>query len=457
MRCKMKFIGLDIGTTTIGGVVLDTDSWAPIGSIVKKNTAWLNSGRMWEKTQDSQLILAIVTEILAELATKYPDIKGIGVTGQMHGIVYLDQRGNAVSPLYTWQDGRGNLIYQDGLTYAQALSGLTGYKMAAGYGLTTHFYNSINRLVPQEAVCLCTIGDYVAMRLAGGKRPVCDSSNAASLGLFDLKNTVFDYGAVYKAGLDPAIFPELTVDSLAIGATATGILVFPALGDNQASFIGAVREADKSLLLNIGTGSQASAFCNDFSETAGIELRPFPGGGYIYVGAPLCGGTSYALLESFFRAVLKMFSYDGPLDLYTIMNQIGNTAFTDNDPLTVSTKFNGIRGDPGGRGSVGNISLTNFTPANLIVGFLRGMAAELLEFYNLFPPAIKNRAAVLVGSGNGVRKNQLLRKILAREFKQDLKIPRHEEEASLGAALLAATGGGYFKDLKAAMRRVVKY
>jgi sedoheptulokinase len=454
----MKFVGLDIGTTTIGGVVLDTDCRAPIYSIVEKNTARLNSGPIWERSQEPQLIMAIVETILARFAGKYPDIKGIGVTGQMHGIVYFDQGGNAVSPLYAWQDGRGDLIYRDGLTYAEALSGLTGYKMATGYGLTTHYYNSINRLVPQEAVGLCTIGDYLAMRLAGRKQPVCDPSNAASLGLFDLKNVVFDRGAVAKAGLDPAFLPELTVAPQAIGTTATGISVFPAIGDNQASFIGAVRDVDKAVLLNIGTGSQVSAFCDDFMEISGIELRPFPGGGYIWVGAPLCGGKSYALLESFFREVLREFGRDDePRDLYQIMNQIGTSALQNSDSLKISTKFNGMRGDPGARGLIGNIGLTNFTPANLIAGFLRGMVAELLEFYNLFPAAIKKSADMLVGSGNGVRKNQLLRKILVREFAMDLKIPRHEEEASFGAALLAAVGDGYFKDLKTAMLQVIKY
>jgi sedoheptulokinase len=453
----MKYVGLDIGTTTIGGVVLDSDCQTPVGSIVKKNTAVLNSGQVWEKIQDPRLILASIAEILAGFKAKYPDIKGIGVTGQMHGIVYLDQRGEVVSPLYTWQDGRGDLVYQDGLTYAEYLSVLTGYQMASGYGLTTHFYNSRNQLVPQEAVCLCTIGDYVAMRLAGRKRPVCDPSNAASLGIFDLKNAVFARGALFKAGFDSAFLPELTVDVKAIGKTRGGISIFPAIGDNQASFIGAVRDIEKSFLLNIGTGSQVSAFSNEFVEIFGIELRPFPTGGYILVGAPLCGGKSYALLESFFRKVIRAFGSDGTRDLYNMMNQIGDTALNHSDPLIISTKFNGMRGDPGVRGLIGNISLTNFTPENLIAGFIKGMVAELTEFYNLFPQEIKEKADTLVGSGNGVRKNQLLQKILARGFKRELKVPRYGEEASLGAALLAATGDAYFKDLKAAMMQVVKY
>jgi sedoheptulokinase len=453
----MKFVGLDIGTTTIGGVVLDVDSQAVVGSVVKANSAALNTGRVWEKVQNPKIIFEIASGILNDFYAKYPDIKGIGITGQMHGVLYLDQWGNAVSPLYTWQDGRGDLPYQDGLTYAQYLSVRTRSQMATGYGLTTHFYNSLLKLLPKEADCLCTIGDYVAMKLANRNRPACDPTNAASLGLFNLKELVFDQAALAKTGIDPQILPQLTLSCEAIGETAMGSLVFPAIGDNQASFIGAVGERDASLLVNIGTGSQVSAFTDQFGAISGIESRPFPGGGYLLVGAPLCGGKSYALLERFFSKTLRLFAAEGPSDLYAVMNQIEANPSEATDSLKVSTKFNGTRSDPGGRGSISNISLANFLPENLIGGFLRGMVAEMVEFYNLFPPSISKKASVLVGSGNGVRKNQLLRKILVREFQREFKIPLYEEEASLGAALLAATGGGYFEDLKAAMGWVVKY
>ena len=75
---------------------------------------------------------------MRQLQQEHPDIGGIGVTGQMHGILYLDELGRAVSPLYTWQDQRGaeRLTQQ---TYAERLSELTGYTLSTGYGVVTHF------------------------------------------------------------------------------------------------------------------------------------------------------------------------------------------------------------------------------------------------------------------------------------------------------------------------------
>lgn len=63
----------------------------------------------WEKIQDAGAIVKKDEKLLDDLLDKYPQTERIGLTGQMHGIVYIDQTGTCVSPLYTWQDGRGSL------------------------------------------------------------------------------------------------------------------------------------------------------------------------------------------------------------------------------------------------------------------------------------------------------------------------------------------------------------
>ena len=57
----------------------------------------------------------------------------------MHGMLYVDIDGNAVSPLYTWQDGCGNRVLEEGKSSAQILKEKAGAS-ASGYGLATHFY-----------------------------------------------------------------------------------------------------------------------------------------------------------------------------------------------------------------------------------------------------------------------------------------------------------------------------
>ena len=156
----MKAIGIDLGTTGIGGILLDVENGSVLKSVTRNSNAFIKSEYSWEKIQDVDKIISIAKEILDSLISN--DVCVIGVTGQMHGIVYYDKSGKAVSSLYTWQDGRGDLEY-NGTTYAKALESYSGY------GCVTDFYNKVNGLVPINAVGYCTIADYFV--IAGGSNP----------------------------------------------------------------------------------------------------------------------------------------------------------------------------------------------------------------------------------------------------------------------------------------------
>lgn len=164
----MKSLGIDIGTTTISAAVLEDGCF--ITSETCKNNSFLAPTLPGERIQDAQLILDTALHTADMLFARYPDIERIGVTGQMHGILYLDAEGNAVSPLYTWQDARGDAPCEkstDGQSWTAYLNSETGLSAATGYGLVTHAYNLAHGLVPTGAVTLCTIGDYIAMKLCG--------------------------------------------------------------------------------------------------------------------------------------------------------------------------------------------------------------------------------------------------------------------------------------------------
>ena len=78
--------------------------------------------------------------------------------------------------------------------------------------------------------------------------------------------------------------------------------VMGSIGDNQASLFGSVRDLKDTVLLNVGTGSQVSLVTERFIECSGsVELRPCTENSYILVGASLCGGRAYAMLEQFYR------------------------------------------------------------------------------------------------------------------------------------------------------------
>jgi sedoheptulokinase len=451
----MKLAGLDIGTTTLCGLLLDSDTGEILSVVTEPNSFAVRGAGEWESLQDPDAIYGAVGRILQRLAAPHGRIGAIGVAGQMHGIVYVDGRGKALSPLYTWQDGRGNRARPDGTTYAAALSGLLGRPVATGMGAVTHFYNAANGLVPADAVSMCTIADYTAMKLGRGTRPLMDATNAASLACFDLRDLRFRLDVIERAGMKPDIFPPVAADYPAVGETNEGASVFPALGDNQASFLGSVAEVPGSILVNVGTAGQISVYLDACVEISGIDTRPFPGGGYIAVGASLCGGKAYSIVHDFFEQAVRLFTGGASGASWEIMNAVGPTAGGE-DRLHVDARFAGTRAAPRSRGAIHGIGSRNLTPENLIAGVREGIAEELLGYLADLPADVRGSRKTLVGSGNGIRLNPELRKVFETRLGMEMKVPAHREETSCGAALLAGIAAGALPDLAAA-GKLIRY
>lgn len=422
------YLGIDIGTTSICAVVLNREGKAVC--TVTENNTFGQSLACGERTQDAEKIALLCCEIYRKLSEKY-DIESIGVSGQMHGILYVDKNGQAVSPLYSWQDERGNMAYSNS-TYVQTLSCRSGYKLATGFGTVSVFYDAINGKIPKQAVSVCTIGDYVAMKLSHRTKPLLHETNAASIGLYDVQKHKWDCEAIKKAGLPLELFPEVSLKMVSLGETEKGAYVYNAVGDNQASVYGSLRE-DDSLLVNIGTGSQVSVLVKDYCVPAeGCEIRPYFKGNYLLLGCALCGGYSYRLLKNFYNSI-----FEGEERIsYEKMNTWAKEAKNKFLP-EFSTTFRGTRQDPNRLASIKFLSEENFNVQALTLSVLKGISAELKKYYEILAIHAGERKN-LVGAGNAIRLNPVLREILQEDYKKELYIPANKEEAAFGAALLAA-------------------
>ena len=223
---------------------------------------------------------------------------------------YVDGEGNALSPLYTWQDGRGGLPLSQGKSACQLL-GEKGARCAPGYGMGTHLYNLKMGLVPPEAQSFCTLADWLGVALTGRERPLLHQSQAAALGLYDSASRSFQEEIARSVGMNPALFPSVTGELSLLGEYR-GVPVSVSLGDNQASFLGSVRQARQTLLVNVGTGAQISLYAERPFQAPGAESRPFLGSSCLLVGSTLCGGAAYAALEGFFREYAVVGRSPGP-------------------------------------------------------------------------------------------------------------------------------------------------
>ena len=425
----MKAIGIDIGTTSVCGVLIDAVTGDLINTKTKNSNAFLVGCAWWEKIQSVDKIINIADEILNDLLCD--DVSVIGVTGQMHGILYYNSNGAAVSPLYTWQDERGNLPYEN-TTYAEYLNSFSGY------GNVTDFYNTENRLTPSDAVGYCTVQDYFVMRLCNNKKALMHSTNAAGLGCYDLNENKFSYDCNAQV-----------VTNYCIAGKYKNIPVSVAIGDNQASVLSSLIN-ENNILVNVGTGSQVSVISNAPIIADNVETRPYFDGKYLAVGSALCGGRAYSLLKDFYCNILK---YNGAADegrVYDIMADMLKDAHTLT--LSVDTRFAGTRSDKSICGSISDITPNNFTPAQLTLGVLNGMASELYAMYK----SMNVTKTGIIGSGNGIRKNSALVSVFEQIFGSKMLIPKHLEEAAVGAALYALVSCGIFKTANEA-QALIKY
>lgn len=422
----MYAIGIDIGTTSICGVKVSLDKKNTVKSITRNSNAYIKGTADFEKIQSVDRILDVALGILHELIDG--DVKVIGVTGQMHGILYTNKNGDAVSPLYTWEDGRGNLPYKD-TTYAEYL------KTPSGYGNVTDFYNRKNGLVPSDAVGYCTIHDYLVMKLCSLKKAQIHVTDAASFGLFDILKNSFDY----ENGID-------VITDYKIAGEYKGIPVAVAIGDNQASVLSSLDNEEK-ILINVGTGSQVTAITDKIIDAENIEMRPFFEGKYIAVGAALCGGRAYSLLKDFFKSALSPLKPVTDDEVYKIMQGYLDES---EEELEVDTRFAGTRRDNTVKGSIVGISTENLTPSAMTRGVLSGMINELYEM--IAPTGVKIQG--IVGSGNGIRKNRALIEIAEKKFSLKMQVPCHTEEAAMGATMFALIAVGYYKNIKEAVKQI---
>lgn len=453
----MLGMGIDIGTTTISVVMVDGIEQKLVGSETVSHHAFLDGGEQFHKIQDAEKIWQVMARIISKMIKTYgrPDI--IGMTGQMHGIVFVDKEGQAVSPFYTWQDGCGDERMQTlekTETYAQFLKREVG-GAATGYGLTTYFYLQRTKQIPKDAKKIVTISDYIAMRLCGRKEAFVAKDMAASWGCFHMESGDFEREKLEKIGVDTSFIPEVLQSHEVIGMTARnsisveidipeGIQVVASMGDNQASVLGSVQDLENTVLINIGTGSQVSVGATSYHQEklksqGSIEIRPCLDK-YLVVGSSLCGGRAYAMLEQFYQEIVEMFGGGRNKDSYKLMEEQARAFLRNNeidDVWKIKTVFSGTRNHPEERGSITGISTKNFVPGAMTAGMIRGILEELYEMYEEICQVTGKRAKYLVGSGNGIRRNALMREMAEEIFQMPMRVQEYEEEAAYGSAVQA--------------------
>lgn len=371
-------------------------------------------------------------------------VRAVGVAAQMHGVLLLDRRGRPLTPFVTWQDARA----AERPVWLDALRRRAGRPLHPGYGAVTLAWWASGRERVRGAACAANIGDLAVADLCGIARPAVSASIAHSWGLCDATAAGWDPGVAARLGIPFSWLPAMVPDGGAAGVVASagacgwglppGIPVAATVGDQQAAALATLRDPATDIAITIGTGAQVAIVTDVATTTAAPEatweVRPFFDGRALLTAASLNGGAAWLWFARAVRRWCAAATGRAPdeMTLFLRLNRLGLRARKE---AAVVPQWYGERTDgQTARGAILDLGAEPPDLGALARGVARGLARNLR--LRLPPEALQGRRRV-VGSGNALRRNPLLRAMIREEFGLPLAMTRTVEETATGAALVA--------------------
>lgn len=425
-------LGLDVGTTSVSGVLVSPGCWESARSISHPHEADVAHLPAGCHEQCPKQILAVAVNVIRTLAEQVEaPIRDIALTGQMHGIVAVDEDLNPLTNLITWRDQR-----TAGYACQHPYVSETGCLLHPGYGGLTLHHLLHTETLPKATHKVLSLPGFVAAHLTG--RRTVDETFAASWGIWDLVKGDWHYALLESLGIPATLLPEYGPSCKELGKVhdaenlrvEPGTAVYSPLGDNQAGVAGVLEPGEPEGVVNVGTSGQFSLPIDDYAFSPPLETRPYPGG-FLQVYAALCGGWSYTYLARFFQQVVEHFG-ESEVAIVDVMERMQDFCqSTDANGLQVDARFAGERHGAQSCGSVSGINTENLTPQNLTRGIINAIAGELaLVAERVDLSGIRGLIAV----GNAVHKTPLLLTALEEQFGLPCRLVSTSEEAALGAA-----------------------
>ena len=474
-------LGLDMGTTSISAVAVDAGGRVA-KSVTTAHKAAVDGLSAECAEQNPVKLLNTVLQTLRELTDSVGavNIAGIGLTGQMHSTVMLDRDRDTIGNVVTWQDRRSLSLTSHGILLSELQRRATdeamfrtGCRFSPGYLGTTLFAMRRLSQLSDRLASVSFVADWIGSRFAA-TTPVTDRSHAASSGLYDLVADDWSEELLDAAEVPRQLLPKVVDSGAVIGhvcssiAESTGLRsglpVFNAIGDNQASVLSALPDSPGLILINIGTGGQIVWRIPEFARQLPLDTRVLPGDSgkntgiskpsFMIVGAGLSGGDAIAWVNRTVRRWLSDFGVTVTDD--EVWRQLNAQVASRNTALELVCEpfFRGTRYEPDRRGILSGIGLDNLTPANLMAGVLDGIAQSMFDVWKASPTSAETTLKRVAMSGNAVKLNRLLVDAVQRRFQVPVEVARHPEEAATGAAMLASVHLGIWNSLEDARRCV---
>jgi xylulokinase len=456
-------LGIDVGTSGTKGVLMDREGKVCIRagkeySINVSQPGWAEQDpKMWWETT-----IQIIREIIEKSEVNPKEIRGIGLSGQMHSTVFLDKNLLPFRPAIIWADQRSSSqcksIYQK--ISKERFAELTGNPIATGFMCSTLLWIKENQSeVFNKIYKVILPKDYIRYRLTGNLG--VEVTDASSSLLLDIRRRCWSEELLNILGIPFKILPKIIHESQEVAgyligevARDTGLLegipVVYGGGDQSMQAVGNGVIKPGILSSTIGTGGQLFITLNKFTYDPKLRIHTFchaiPGT-YHLLGAILSAGLSLKWLK-------ENILYTS--DSYRIFDKEADNIKVGSEGVIFLPYLLGERSpymNPEAKGVFFGLNLKHHR-AHLIRSVMEGVVFAFKDCLEVFEE-LGIKIEQVIASGGGA-KSKVWRQIQADVFNKEVFSTQSVEQAAMGAAISAGVGVGIYKGTEEGCKKVVK-
>ncbi len=465
-------IGVDIGTSGTKTVLFD-EAGNRISSAVREYPLYQPQNGWAEQEPEDWWRAAVETirEVVSRSGVDARDIKGVGLSGQMHGLVMLNAKGEVLRRSILWCDGRTaaecaeitEKVGKEKLIAITANPALTGFTAGKVLWVRRHepeLYQACRMMLLPK--------DYIRYRLTGVY--ATEASDAAGTNLLDVPKRCWSEEVLSILGIDGALLPKvyespdvtghITKEVAALIGLAEGTPVVGGAGDNAAAAVGTGVVKEGRAFLTIGTSGVIFAHADSVRIDPGGRVHTFchaVPGCYTVMSCTLSAGLSLKWFrDHFFTAEMETAAGMG-VDPYDLMNAQAARVPIGSNRLLYLPYLMGERSpilDSDARGAFIGLSAIH-TKYDMLRAVLEGVSysqrecLDVLHGMGIVPKE-------LLATGGGAR-STLWRQMLSDVLNCPVAtVASSGEGPALGVALLAGVGAGVYKSVPEACDAVIR-
>ncbi len=471
-------LGLDIGTTGVKAALFAADDGRALASAFVDYPLYHPAPGWAEQDPEDwwQATCAAIQSCLTQAKLKGvgpEDVRALGLSGQMHGLVLLDEENRVLRPSIIWADQRSaaqcdwitETVGAERLIDLTSNPALTGFTAPKALWVRDHepdiFARAAHLLLPK---------DYIRYRLTG--LMAMEITDAAGTLFLDVRQGVWSTELLYAIGLNPAMLPpvrrsidvcgEITPAVAALTSLRAGTPVAGGGADNACGAVGSGVVRPGLVLLSLGTSGVVLAHASKPGvDRSGPVPRAHtfnhsvPDAWYLMAVTQAAGLSLRWVRDNLGLPEMALERWGGG-DAYDLLAQEAAGAPAGSEGLLFLPYLQGERAphlDPLARG--GWIGLTaRHDRRALIRAVLEGVAYSLRDCFAIIREQGLPIEQVRI-TGGGAH-SALWRQILADVLESDLVTTQAQEGPSFGAALLAGVAAGIYPSVEAACDTAVR-